>query len=148
MNADGKWAVNEMLLQGYRASFISSQAFLIAASSIAGLKSALVAFAIALLGMVIVWFIWYPVVRTRHLIVDYYKYSESMLPERKVELCSEVEYVHCGEKRSAANRLFEISTNWRATRLKMDIALPIIFTAIWVLLLVQSFSELWGEYCG
>jgi hypothetical protein len=94
----------------------------------------------AIVGILVTWFIWFPVVRARHRIVDYHKYSTNLEPEVLGRLCSEHDYVHDAKLRYQANRLFGITTNWRKTRLMMDIGLPVLFSAIWVALVAYECS--------
>jgi hypothetical protein len=92
------------------------------------------------IGFLVIWFIWFPVVRSRHRIVDYHKYSASLSPELVGQLCSEHDYVHDSALRANANRLLGVAKNWRETRLKMDVALPVLFSAIWLAFVVHEYS--------
>jgi hypothetical protein len=136
-----RWAINESLLQSYRSMFISSQAFLLAVGAIVIGKSSALVYVTAAVGILVTWSIWFPVVRARHRIVDYYKYSTNLSDDDRAQLCSEHDYVHDAERRARANQLFGITTNWRRTRLKMDIGLPLLFSSIWVALVVYECSR-------
>ena len=92
-------------------------------------------------GMLVIWFIWFPVVRARHRIVDYYKYSASLNAADLPTLCSEYNYVNDSEQRAKANVLFKLATNWRKTRKKLDIGMPVLFSIVWLALVVY-------EACG
>jgi hypothetical protein len=56
------------------------------------------------------------------------------------QLCSEHDYVHDSALRANANRLLGVAKNWRETRLKMDVALPVLFSAIWLAFVVHEYS--------
>lgn len=139
-----KWSTNETLLQYYRTFFISSQSIIIAVGAIL-VESVLWFFVpIFLIGLYIIWGIWYPVVKARQKIVDYYKYSFELKRYSLILLCSEKEYVNDESKRNAANKFFSINKkekNWRKTRRKVDRNLPILFTIIWIILLLISCIE-------
>lgn len=51
--------------------FHFSQSFLLAVGAIVSGKSGVVLYATAAISLVMIWAIWFPVVRSRHLIVDY-----------------------------------------------------------------------------
>lgn len=132
-----KWAVNESLLQAYRSTFISSQSFLLAVGAILSGKSGVLLCLLGAVALLVVWFIWYPVVRARHLVVDYYK-GLANLPAGVTVQCTESEYVHDTVLRAAANKAFGFSTNWRTTRKKLDLGMPLLFTLVWIALLVHE----------
>ena len=142
VNMEERYTVNETLLQSYRTIFISSQSFLLAVGAIVAGKNPGVLFITAVLSLVMIWFIWFPVVRARHRIVDYYKIYK-MLSATDIERLSENEYVHDHILRAKANKLFGI-TNWRETRIKIDIMIPVLFSLIWIVLFL---SELGIELC-
>lgn len=133
-----RWSINESLLQSYRSLFISSQSFLLAVGAIVAGKSTAVVLAVAVLSLLMIWSIWFPVVRARHRIVDYYKYGTSLPESKRAELCSEKQYVHDPELRKKANEAFGIETNWRPTRVKLDLLTPVMFTAIWAVLVIYD----------
>lgn len=133
-----RWSINESLLQSYRSLFISSQSFLLAVGAIVAGKSTAVVSAVALFSLLMIWAIWFPVVRDRHRIVDYYKYGASLPEPKRAELCSEKQYVHNPKLRMKANVAFGIETNWRPTRVKLDLLTPVMFTAIWAVLVIYD----------
>ena len=133
-----KWSINESLLQSYRSIFISSQSFLLAVGAIASGKSTMVLVATATISLLMIWAIWFPVVRARHRIVDYHKYGALLSDAKRSELCSEKEYVHNKELRKKANEAFGIGGNWRPTRLKVDLLTPLSFSLIWVVLILYE----------
>ena len=138
MAAVDRWAINESLLQSYRATFISTQSFLLAVGAVLSGKSAVLVYLAALIGVIVIWAVWFPVVRARHRIVDYYKYSSGLTPEQASTLCTEREYVHDVALRARANETFGLRTNWRSTRVKLDAWLPVLFSAMWLALVVHE----------
>lgn len=138
MGDQEKWAINESLLQSYRSIFISSQAFLLAVGAIVSGKSTLVLVVAAAISLLMIWAIGLPVVRSRHLIVDYYKHGASLSESARSELCSERDYVHNRELRRKANVAVGIDTNWRPTRLKIDLMIPILFSCVWAALILHE----------
>ena len=90
--------------------------------------------------MLVIWWIWVPVVRARHKIVDFYKYSAEVSEESLSELCSEKNYMSHPASYQEANALLGISTHWRETRVKVDLALPILFSGMWVILVAFEYS--------
>ena len=138
-NIATKWSINESLLQSYRSIFISSQSFLIAAGAIFFDKSNLLLFILSGIGILIIWYIWFPVVVIRHRISDYYKYILD-LPEEKInKLCTATDYAINKEARRKANKIFNLKQGeWRLTRIKVDILIPILFTIIWICMVVAT----------
>ena len=136
-----KWSINESLLQSYRSIFISSQAFLLVVGAIVAGKNGIVLFSVAAISLLMIWVIWFPIVRSRHRIVDYYKFSTRLSEANRSQLCSEHDYVHDRKLRTNANHLLGIQTNWRETRWKIDFLLPVCFSVIWIVLVIY---EIWA----
>jgi hypothetical protein len=133
-----KWSINESLLQSYRSLFISSQSFLLAVGAIMVGKDRVILLSVAIIGLVMIWTIWFPAVRARHRIVDYYKFGSQLAPALRQTICSESDYVNDRKARSAANVSFGIDTNWRKTRLKLDLLTPLMFTMVWCVLVFHG----------
>lgn len=133
-----KWSINETLLQSYRSIFISSQSFLLAVGAIVSGKSPMVLYVVAAISLLMIWAIWFPVVRARHRIVDYYKYGAVLSESKRSELCSEKQYVHDYELRKKANELLGIRSNWRSTRKKLDLLTPALISSVWLVLVVYE----------
>jgi len=128
-----KYSIYESLLQSYRTIFISSQSFLIAIGAILldSDNPFWLLFTVFVLALVIIWVLWFPVVRARARLVDYYKFGFDSNKLGK----DEDDYVHDKEFRNKVNK--EVNKiNWRPTRRKIDIYLPILFTIIWFALIV------------
>ena len=132
-----KWAINESLLQAHRSTFISSQSFLLAVGALVSGKSAALLYLLGAIGLCVIWFIWFPVVRARHRIVDYYK-GLTNLPAGAAVQCSEEQYVNDARLRKEANDVFGFKTNWRTTRLKLDLFMPFLFSLVWIGLVVRE----------
>jgi hypothetical protein len=128
-----KWSLNESLLQSYRSIFISSESFLLAVGAIVAEKNVIALMATALVSFFIIWRIWFPVVTARHRIVDYYK--GRAFHGAPPNLCEVEEYVHDKARRQAANKILDIETNWRPTRKKIDLWTPLLFSAVWMVLI-------------
>jgi hypothetical protein len=139
---DDKYSVNETLLQSYRSIFISSQSFLLAVGAIVSGKSPCVLYITTIVGLSMIWFLWFPVVKSRHRIVDHYKFSAKLSESELKGLCSVDEYVHDRKLRAKANKLFKITTNWRETRKKVDFWIPFLFSVIWIVLSFNEFAPL------
>jgi hypothetical protein len=135
-----RWSVNENLLQWYRSIFIASQSFLLVVGTLFLEKSRLICLVISGISIFIILIIWVPVVRSRHKIVDYYKGALEIDEKSRKQLCTWKEYVECRGKRGEANKIFQIKTNWRKTRWKMDLLMPILFTLIWGLLICYALN--------
>lgn len=137
-----KWAANESLLQSYRVILISSQSFLLAAGAFLSNKNHFYVFVLsAVLGILAIWCIWYPIVVIRHRIVDYNKYASKIDAEKFIKLldkCDDDVYATDPKKREETNLIFNIDTNWRKTRIKLDRYLPILFTILWGALLIEQ----------
>ena len=138
MNNLDKWAVNESLLQAYRSTFISSQSFLLAVGAILTGKSPVLVYLTAIVSVIVIWYIWFPVVRARHRVVDFHKFSAGISDVQRAALCSEHDYIHSCDLRRAANAVFGVKTNWRTTRVKLDIGLPVLFSLVWLALVVYE----------
>ena len=138
MSDTEKWSINETLLQSYRSIFISSQSFLLAVGAIVSGKSQIVFYAIAAISLLMIWAIWFPVVRARHRIVDYYKYGAVLSESKRSELCSEEQYVHDYRLRKKANELLGIRNNWRHTRKKLDLLMPALISSVWLVLVIHE----------
>ena len=96
------YQINEDLLQSYRQIFISTESFLLAVGAIILDKSMALLMIIAVVSIITIWYLWFRIVRSRHLIVDNYKFNlfEFMPPQSN----SESVYVHNIELRKQANK--------------------------------------------
>lgn len=129
-----KWSVNESLLQSYRSIFISAESFLLAVAVFSIEESTLFFYISSVIAVLIIWVFWFPIVRSRHLIVDYYKYALELSDKNRENLCSEKEFVQKSENYLETKRTLGIKKHWRLTRIKMDLLLPILFSIFWLAL--------------
>ncbi len=140
-----KWNVHERALNAYRSINISSQAFLIAAGAFLASKESFLIIPIALIAILIIWFIWRPIVIARHRVADYYRHVLELEPlqlQKLEELGDASDYASRDRVRAAANELFKLKTNWRPTRVKLDTLLPFFYTLIWLVLAYERVSNI------
>lgn len=132
------WQSHESLLQSYRSQFLLSQSLLLVAGAVlAGrLHGALVA--IGAIALVMIWGIWFPVIRARQLLVDYHKFSGRLSAEARAGLCGPGEYVKNRQQRRQADQVLGIRSHWRETRVKLDLLLPLLLSAMWLVLIGAS----------
>lgn len=147
-----KWAVYESNVQQYRVLSATVQSFLLAVGSVLFTQKGvpnLLMLLIAVLGVAHILFIWYPIVKARHKIIDYYKYQhyENLSSEKQIELeayCPEHDYVHDESKWREVNARFFRRPNlklWRETRHKLDRVVPAGYVIIWIALV--AWKEPW-----
>ena len=91
-------------------------------------KSSFLFTIIAAISLFHIWYLWFPVVKARGRIIDYYKYQIGKEPD--IQICDETEYVKDKKKRQRTNSILGVESNWRLTRIKLDIILPIIFSIL------------------
>jgi hypothetical protein len=130
-----KYRLNEMNLQAYRLMFIPLEAILIVAGITVYEKPRFLFLFLMAVSLYTIWGLWFPIVRSRQKVVDYYKYQST--PDRIRDLGVDLEsYIHDKEIRQKVNDQLGISANWRKTRRKIDFILPVLFTLIWLVLLI------------
>ncbi len=137
-----KWSVHENLLQWYRSIFISSQSFLLAVAALFYNSNEAVFLGVSAVALIIILYIWLPVVISRHRFVDYYKYAVELDKEDIEKLCTDAEYVENESKREEANNILKLETNWRLTRKKMDGLIPALFLIIWILMMFTKYRSI------
>ena len=96
-----------------------------------------VLYPIAAIGLFLIWYVWFRVVRVRHLVVDYHKYAYryfSKYGKSPEGICSEEQYIKRPVLRQETNDILDLQSNWRLTRVKVDLILPIAYSLIWLLL--------------
>lgn len=135
------WHNNEALLQSYRALFIPSQSLLLVVGAIASGKGHGLLYTIAAISLVMIWAVWFPVVRARHLLVDYHKFGSRLSATEQQQLCSVDQYLARRSLRRQANALLGIRHNWRETRVKLDALMPALMSAIWLALLIYESTD-------
>ena len=140
-----KWNVHERALNAYRSINISSQAFLVAAGAFLASKQSFLIIPVAFIAILIIWVIWRPIVIARHRVADYYRYALELEPlelQKLEELGDGSDYASKNDVRAAANELFKLKTNWRPTRMKLDLFLPLFYTLIWFALAYERVSNI------
>lgn len=136
------WEMNESLLQSYRSTFIISQAvFLIVGGLFLDREvSVSLMVAIGIFAIFIIWYIWFRVVRARALVVDYYKIQLLFDFTNHPDFCESIdEYENNLRKRKSMNKAAGVRSNWRMTRIKLDLGMPLIYTLIWLFLVIEKF---------
>ena len=137
MDNKDKYRINEINLQAYRLMFIPLEAILIVAGITAFDKPRFVFLALLAVSLFTIWGLWFPIVRSRQKVVDYYKYQST--PDRIREMGVDLEsYIHDKELRQKVNDQLGISANWRKTRRKIDFILPVLFSLTWLVLFIYT----------
>jgi len=138
------WAVYESNVQQYRVLSATVQSFLLAVGTILFSSSGNVPksllLLVTILGLVHIFWIWIPIVRSRHYIIDYYKlqHDKNLSTTQQLELaefCSEKEYVMNADKRNKVNSTYFKEPNlkvWRPTRRKLDWFVPAGYVMVWL----------------
>jgi len=139
---ENAWAVNESLLQSYRSTFIASQSFLLVVGSILLNDNNnpywLLGF-VSISALVMIWYVWFRVVISRARAVDYYKFQLTTNVIEHDDFCnSEEDYISNKKMRKKMNKAAE-KKNWRLTRIKIDLFLPVLFSAIWLSLIYAKY---------
>jgi hypothetical protein len=158
--SDEVWKTYDSNVQSYRSNLFSTQSILLAVVAIildkATFLTMLTSVLIPVIGLIQMWVIWFPIIRKRIRIVDYYKYGMGKIFDNEGNfLLSGVQFDNCLKEdvyandrtiRHKVNRI--ITTRWgrktkkgekilpfgnfRMTRIKIDILIPVSFTLIWV----------------
>jgi hypothetical protein len=141
-NHELQWTVYEANVQAYRSSFNSSQALLLAFGWVINTSDSKIPptliILISILAVIQIWYVWFRVIHTRTLIADYHKiFIDPKYTIPAIDIGESV-YVKCPVERKAFNLAAGMSSNWRLSRIKMDIFLPLLYTFIWLVLLFYS----------
>ncbi len=140
-NMNHAWEMNESLLQSYRLIFSLSQAIflLLGGVCLSSDRSVFLVIGIGSLSLLMIWYFWFPIVRARALLVDYYKIQTKFDFTGHQDFCETFEvYKNNSIKRELMNSAAGVKTNWRTTRAKLDLGLPVIYTMIWIFLFVEK----------
>jgi len=139
-----KWSTNETLLQSYRSIFITTQSIFLAIG-VFTTNNINMFLPICIISLITIWIIWFPVVKSRHLAVDFFKYSLELTEKEIAELLefckNEKLYISNKEIRKKANSILGCDKSWRLTRIKIDLVIPILFTVIWTILTLMTFNN-------
>ena len=152
-NEYAEWTLYDTNVQSYRSNMIASQSLLLAVAAIFYEKAVVLAIVICIVGLINQWYIWWRVIQSRAIISDFHKFNSLYELSIKVNnkgdvwedgdlYLSEQTYVSNRSVRQKANNWIvaqtgnkKFKTNYRITRIKLDIILPIMFSIIWVLIL-------------
>lgn len=149
------WSVYDSMIQSYRSNMIASQSLLLAVEAILFEKNLIIEATICLIGLVQLWYVWFAIIRARAIISDFHKFNaiynfnqivningNKMCEETALPLTESV-YVKNKSIRDKANNILaeltgekKFKTNFRITRVKLDIIIPISFTFIWIVLII------------
>jgi len=159
------WETYDTNVQAYRGNFFSTQSILLAVVAFILEKHNILTIFISIIGLFQMWYIWFRVISTRIRIVDYHKYGMNKIFDNegnfspsnvhsKICLREDV-YANEGKIRHKVNKkmskLWGRKTNhgqklkfrnFRMTRVKLDIIIPISITAIWLFFLVNAYLSL------
>ena len=140
-----QWRNHVSLLQSYRQIFTVSQAvFLTAGAFLAAEKTGWLVFPLAGLSLVIIWLIWFQVVRGQCLAVDFHQLHLEFLKDHyqlPENVCSKPRYVQDPAARRKTNRILGLKSNWWSARIKMDVLLPGLYSLTWVLLVLYRLTS-------
>jgi len=99
------------------------------------------------MSLVQIWWIWFRVVYSRAMIVDFYKYNmerrfdshgNEVENNKHGNYISELCYVRNRNIRLKINKKLNICT-LRATRFKIDLILPLIFSLLWGMMVFSNY---------
>lgn len=153
--SDNSWSTYESNLQAYRSNFLSSQSVMLAVGAIIIDKSKIATVMIALIAVFQILYVWLPVIYYRFLLVDFHKYSlgerfsvngEFVESENKEPL---TELIYCKNKKVRQKVNYYVSkevsrerpfNNWRETRRKIDVVIPISMICLWGIYILVAFK--------
>jgi len=155
------WETYDSNVQAYRGNFFSTQSILLAVVAIILDKNNILTILISIIGLIQLWYIWFRVITTRIRIVDYHKYGMNKIFNKKGDFSPskimsgnylrEDAYANDKTIRQKVNKkmsaLWERKNkrgqelkfrNFRMTRVKLDIIIPVSITLIWTFFIVNS----------
>ena len=158
-----QWSVYDDMIQSYRSNMISSQSLLLAVAALffsaSTPESNTMTIVVCIIGLINQWFIWHRVIRARSFVADFHKHNAKyelslninedgeILKEGDTPL-TEHTYTTNRSVRKKANKWvaeksnqIKFKRNYRTTRVKLDIILPIMFTIIWGMTLYLSLKQ-------
>ncbi len=144
-----RWSTYDANVQAYRSNMIASQSFLLAVTTFSMEKVILGCTCVAI-AIFQLWFIWFRVIRARTIISDFHKFN---LGTRFYYCGEKINETSCGKPldedvyvknktiRKKVNAELakdnpKLKHNMRATRVKIDLILPISFTVLWIVILL------------
>ena len=144
-----KWDVYEGNVQAYRGISLTTQSILLAVGAFLYGHNPIMVSALAGLALILTWWVWFRVISSRTLIVDYYKFEIGLRfgtsGEKIVALgpgspkgsspVTEGQYVSCRSVRDQVREALRASNprfrSRRLTRVKLDIVVPVALSLIW-----------------
>jgi hypothetical protein len=162
---DDEWKTHDSNVQTYRSNFFSTQSILLAVVAIILDKNNILTIIISIISLFQMWYIWFRVISTRIFIVDYYKYGMNKIFDNNgnyIPLKTKCnDYLHediYATDKKIRNKINKNITelwgrktkfgknlkfnNFRLTRVKLDILIPISITLIWIFFLTNAFLKL------
>ena len=151
-----QWSVYDSMIQSYRSNSLASQSLMLAVGAVLYNQRFLLLFIAFLVAMFQMWYIWFRVIRVRSIISDFHKYAfkynftsfinkKGDLEEKPADPITEKIYLKDRKARKKANRNLaekqndpRLKYNFRMTRVKLDILLPLSFTFLWIILLLAK----------
>ncbi|QRN83805.1 hypothetical protein JR338_03350 [Chloroflexota bacterium] len=137
MDNNEKYRLNEMNLQAYRLMFIPLEAILLVIGILIQDQPRFLFIFFMTFGLYSIWGLWFPIVRSRQRVVDYFKF-QSLAKHVSEDLPDLESYVHDKDVRRQVNEELGISANWRKTRRKLDFILPVLYTLSWIFLFIYK----------
>ena len=150
---DNSWSTYEANLQAYRSNFLSSQSIMLAVGAIIIDKSKIATVLIAAIAVFQIVYVWLPVIYYRFLLVDFHKYclgdrfdvNGDFVEKENGEPLTELIYCKNKKIRQKVNEYLskEISRerpfgNWRETRRKIDIVIPVSMISLWCIYILVA----------
>lgn len=151
MNSDNSWAINDANLQSYRNMYLSSQSIMLAVGAILIEKGLILIILLSIIALFQIYCIWVPIMHYRGLIVDFYKFKLGEHFDWNGDFVEEIaehpltDSIYCNNKkiRVKVNYLYSVNiykekpfSNYRKTRLKLDLFMPISMTLMWILYII------------
>jgi hypothetical protein len=160
-----EWKTHDSNVQAYRSNLFSTQSILLAVVAIMIDKNNILSILISIVGLFQLWYIWFRIISTRIFIVDYHKYGMNKIFNNKGKLilsdikCDDYlrEDIYATNKKVRHRVNKNITKLWgrknkygqnlkfinfRMTRLKLDIIIPISMTLVWIFFLINAFLKL------
>jgi hypothetical protein len=141
LNHELQWSVYEANVQSYRNTFNASQSMLLAFGALLYEKNIYLFSLIAVTAVILIWFVWFRVITKRTLIVDYHKIFIDPKYDIPPKDIGEKEYVDNKTARKEFNAIAGMKTNWRLTRIKMEVVLPVVYSLMWIFMLLLFWAE-------
>ena len=152
---EAQWTLYDSHVQAHRSNLLASQSLLLAVGAFLYEKEFLILVFTFLVAMMQMWYIWVRVIRVRTIISDFHKFNflyrfSSFVNDRgekEINPASPLtEETYTGKKdvRRKANLVLaeethipKLKKNYRLTRIKLDIILPISFSVLWLVIMIS-----------